>query len=178
MKRFIRFPGLLISLAVAAASIFLYSQKPFVLEKLELAIQDCLFRLRGPLQGDARITLVAIDKKSIQDAGKWPWPRARLAELIQRISSASPALIVLDLLFAEESPEEVGGDRLLAEAMERAGTTVIPFLGGVQLLGMGVIGEYIGRVFIQAKNRPFYTIEERVGEFKRRPEPGRIPSGQ
>jgi transcriptional regulator with GAF, ATPase, and Fis domain/CHASE2 domain-containing sensor protein len=128
MKRFIRFPGLLISLAVAAASIFLYSQKPFVLEKLELAIQDCLFRLRGPLQGDARITLVAIDKKSIQDAGKWPWPRARLAELIQRISSASPALIVLDLLFAEESPEEVGGDRLLAEAMERAGTTVIPFL--------------------------------------------------
>lgn len=37
------------------------------------------------------------------------------------------------------------------------------FMGGVQLLCLGVIGEYIGRMYEQSKGRPLYVVRERIG---------------
>ena len=50
------------------------------------------------------------------------------------------------------SPEETPGTATLAVGMY--------FLGGVMLIILGILGEYIGRIYVEVKRRPFFVIDE------------------
>lgn len=41
---------------------------------------------------------------------------------------------------------------------------IVCFLGGIQLLSLGVIGEYIGKIYLESKHRPRYIISEKTWE--------------
>ena len=68
-------------------------------------------------------------------------------------------------------------DRLLYPgSMERGWASLVAitlFLGGVQLISLGLIGQYVGRIFEESKKRPLYFVREKVGL----PTPSAAPSG-
>ena len=43
-------------------------------------------------------------------------------------------------------------------------TSIICFISGVQLMAIGVLGEYIGKIYLEVKQRPRYIISERTGD--------------
>lgn len=114
----------LLSLSVAFVGVFLYFLRPSPLMVLEKDLYDLRFSFvhRSPAKD---VVIVAVDEKSIDKLGRWPWPRTRIKELIERILASEPAVVGLDIVFSEPSnPEE---DNALAETIEEAGNVVTAF---------------------------------------------------
>src|SRR5262245_23072181 len=67
-----------------------------------LAIDHGL-RPRTVTESGSRVVVVDIDRRSLEAVGPWPWPRATVAKLIDAIAAARPAVLAIDILFADQS---------------------------------------------------------------------------
>ena len=110
--------------AVIAVILTLYYFKVDILQQLDLKFIDAKFRLRGEVKPGDDITIVEIDKKSINEIGKWPWDRDKIAQLIQMLSRGGARVIGLDLLFASPNPK-AEDDHELIEEIRKSGNAVL-----------------------------------------------------
>ncbi|MBW3695414.1 adenylate/guanylate cyclase domain-containing protein [Vibrio sp. T187] len=82
--------------------------------------------------GDPNIVLIDIDDPSLKamqnSVGRWPWPRAVHAELIDYISQQKPQAIVFDLLFSEPDIYQPDSDLYLSEVIASQSNIFLPIL--------------------------------------------------
>lgn len=72
------------------------------------------------------IIIIAIDDESLNELGRWPWPRSTHAQLINQLELESPRAIGLDIIFNESDINNPLSDVLLARAMRASGKVVLP----------------------------------------------------
>ncbi|MBU0728166.1 MAG: CHASE2 domain-containing protein [Proteobacteria bacterium] len=78
-----------------------------VIDSLELKLYDLRMHLLSDQDSPSEIVLVNIDDYSIENLGRWPWPRSHIAKGIESINAGNPKAIGLNIIFSE--PEENTG---------------------------------------------------------------------
>ena len=91
-------------MAVTIGLAFLTWLAPNVVVRLDNTALDFQFRLRGERSPGQEVVLVLVDEKSLKEIGRWPWPRDKQARLVDQIHAGEPAVLGLDIIYAE--PEE------------------------------------------------------------------------
>ena len=95
---------LLLSLFLTGLMVLFYMTGNPFLERVELKALDVRFLTRGSEPAAPFAVLATIDEKSLDEIGKWPWPRAKIAALIDRLSEEGARVIAMDIVFSE--PDE------------------------------------------------------------------------
>ncbi|MCW5201375.1 adenylate/guanylate cyclase domain-containing protein [Desulfobulbus sp. US4] len=129
--------------------ILLSQYDPPLLHELRLKSFDFFLQNNPAPLYDPQVIIVDVDSESLEELGQWPWPRKRIAKLLKKITTAGPAVIGLDMIFAEpdsSSPHILGAlddiknapaavreylqdlpdyDRSLAQALEESPAPVV-----------------------------------------------------
>ncbi len=91
----------LLGVALALAVAGLEALKPPFIVSLEYLAYDALLNSRVRPETSGMVIIVDLDEKSLDLIGQWPWPRYRIATLLERIKAMGPASVGLDMVFAE-----------------------------------------------------------------------------
>ncbi|MBE7380660.1 MAG: CHASE2 domain-containing protein [Leptolyngbya sp. SIO1E4] len=106
---------------VASACFVALLFKLSVLAPIERTSYQSWFRLRGEDAWDERLVLIAIDDDSLEQLGRFPWPRQQYAELLDVLAQGNPSVVTINLLWSESSAD----DGVLADAIAAYGRVVL-----------------------------------------------------
>jgi adenylate cyclase len=116
-----------LALLVVFAGARLWDPPP--IQELRLRTFD-MFQLIDPRHKTARpVTIVDIDDKSLARLGQWPWPRTRIADLIQNLTSNGAVAIGFDVVFSEAdrlNPDLVASQMRYLDEATRAKLRELP----------------------------------------------------
>src|SRR5262249_22362851 len=99
----------LCTLGAAAVMALLAVVRPNATAQLDLRAYDELLRHTDRPPSTERVSIVAVDEKSIDEIGQWPWGRDVLARLLERLRDLGARVIALDIILSE--PDRLGAPR-------------------------------------------------------------------
>ena len=88
-------------LVIACAMLAVWLIDPLAVQRQRLMQFDQFQRWQPPVDQLSAVRIIDINEATLKKYGQWPWPRTRLAELIENLHSAGAAAIVFDILLAE-----------------------------------------------------------------------------
>jgi adenylate cyclase len=162
--------ALAILVTIAGVTLFAYSGTAAdtragiaFLQSIELSSLDARFGLRGARPHDARIVVVGIDERTLQEIGSYPLPRKSYATLVDRLSAGGAKVVAFDATFptpetnsakaalerlqAEIGPNAPAGIREKIQTLEAAGDPDATFAASMMRAGNVILGH----VFLDAE---------------------------
>ncbi|GER92397.1 adenylate/guanylate cyclase domain-containing protein [hot springs metagenome] len=114
-----------IGIASVIFTVALYAARVDFFNSLDLKLKDVRFRARGNVEPDKRVVIVAIDEKSINELGRWPWDRKTIARLVENLNFYGAKTIVFDVIFSEPSNEV--SDKALSDAILKSNNVILGY---------------------------------------------------
>ncbi|NET42379.1 glycosyltransferase family 2 protein [Okeania sp. SIO2B3] len=112
---------------------------------------------RGPrYRGEPKVSVAKLFKLAFDGIFSFSTIPLKMATILGLVSAIVSFIIGLIGLYVKF----ILGQEFLSWAY---GLTTTFFMGGIQLLSLGIIGEYIGRIYDEVRQRPYYVIREKIG---------------
>lgn len=162
--------GIAISLLVALLGFW----KSSPVSHLDNLLVDSFLRATATGERAQQTVVIDIDDISLSAVGQWPWPRYRLAALVQRIADDKPAAIALDILFPEADRSSLVN---IQQIFKRDFDLDITFSGvpGGLLDNDGYLADVIARSGVVASN---YFYFDHVSKSETPSQPGLTFAGR
>lgn len=114
---------IILALFSSFIALFIFLIKPNFVNLLDLKLTDAMFQVRGNALPPEDVVIIAIDEKSVNELGRWPWKRAQIARLLGGLKDAK--VVALDMIFSET--EDTENDMALSKAIAANGNVVLGY---------------------------------------------------
>lgn len=133
--------------------------RPLPVQALDEGLRDMMVRAAAQELAETRVAVIDIDEQSLTDIGAWPWPRAKVADLVEILLLDQGARAVgLDIVFPQ--PADNAGDARLAALASHASLTlaqVLDYTPRLTTLNQGqLLGGYSSTPFDHAADAKGY----------------------
>ncbi len=102
-----KYPTLCFGLIITLLFLSLALVRVEFFDALGLNLYDTWMKLKSYPESTENIVIVDIDDASLEKLGRWPWPRSRIAQCLDKIREGNPRVVGLNIVFSE--PEENAG---------------------------------------------------------------------
>jgi adenylate cyclase len=111
LKKFLLYSFVAICIGTVVSLFNIYN--PSFVKSFDNKLKDYMFIYRGPEKDSRSVVIIDIDEESLKALGQWPWPRDKIAQLLENLTYNKVGVIGFDIVFAEldqSSPHKVLND--------------------------------------------------------------------